>query len=66
MGQMRCLDPYLIFLIGLSMVASEHLPATGRTTVLFGHDLVGKPASTFPDHALSCAKPNGNTQGIHP
>jgi hypothetical protein len=32
MGQMCCLDPYLIFLIGLSMVEAEHLPATGRTT----------------------------------
>ena len=30
--QIRCLDPYLILSMPLSMVASEHLPATGRTT----------------------------------
>jgi hypothetical protein len=36
MGQICCLDPYLIFLIGLSMVGPEHLPATGRKPVLFG------------------------------
>src|SRR5882757_9488413 len=31
MGQICCLDPYLIFLIGLSMLEPKHLPATQGT-----------------------------------
>ena len=33
--------------------------SASRSSFLFGHDLFGKPDSTFLDHALASARPKG-------
>src|SRR6478752_4754091 len=44
----NCL-PFRIMPFGMVQVEPCH-----RLFLRFGHDLFGKPVSTFPDHALTC------------
>jgi hypothetical protein len=39
---------------------SFHIESIGALSILVEHDLFGKPASTFPDHALSAGRVPSN------
>src|ERR1700733_5909676 len=48
----RCLLHVRSCALGVSRTQSLQIEAVGALNFLLEHDLVGKPVSTFPDHAL--------------